>query len=167
MSSRASNSCFAIEKMVVFAPIARASETVTRKVNPGLLRNRRPANTRSCGSSARIHVIYPKTVIAPRRKAESDSCWRVWPIAIPGGGSRAVWLRRLRDQAQRIQFAQPVRPLVPTRENAANNDAHVHADPDRARRRSSGARASASTAVRDFAQAAEVRHANRRGSASS
>src|SRR5262249_16311184 len=32
----------------------------------GLLRNRRPANTRSYGSSARIRVIYPKTVIPPQ-----------------------------------------------------------------------------------------------------
>jgi hypothetical protein len=51
----------ATEKIVVFAPIASASETAATSVKPGLLRSRRAANTRSGGSQASIGIIYPKT----------------------------------------------------------------------------------------------------------
>src|SRR5258708_23188435 len=66
-SSRSNSSCFAMEKIVVFAPIASASETTATSVNPGLLRSRRAANTRSGGSKANIGIIYPKTIINDRR----------------------------------------------------------------------------------------------------
>src|SRR5260370_26641819 len=66
-SSRSNSSCLATEKIVVFAPIASASETTATSVKPGLLRSRRAANTRSGGRKANTGIIYPKTIINDRR----------------------------------------------------------------------------------------------------
>jgi hypothetical protein len=51
-----------MEKIVVFAPIASASETAATSVNPGLLRSRRAANTSSGGNTAGIATRGPSNL---------------------------------------------------------------------------------------------------------
>src|ERR1700716_3409972 len=73
-SSRSNSSCFATEKIVVFAAIASARDVAAASVNPGLLRSRRAANTSSGGKTADIRIIYPKTIIEDRRGCSGKSC---------------------------------------------------------------------------------------------